>query len=751
NKTGFQFNASAGSQYFRVYFKKQIHIGLVQVLTPRSNVKQIRLSYFDEYNQIIKNSELQGWPINYISPFGRKNNALDKLCPNFMFYGIQVDLLQTDPSNSPVHNATLTIHVRNCDGVGGRIPPCAETNIMYPQNLETYKFLSSGCSSDMTQAYENLPGENCQEKNPAILIKFQQPNLAYISTIEYQREYGQYPGNVRQIEAIFFDANNSIIFDEITGEPIRWISSENKPIISGDFQDVRGLILKVLKTDNDTNAQRIRVIMNGCYSAVKLGTYIIPEPRTTRVGVTIVSSCPNPIDLMANPSGKILSMTLNGEVIPDLNSISSASSGLTAKTGDKLQTWTIVTNLIDTVTSIGLVNSPNVIGPIQYKLHNTFHAVSEITGNYTGQIVPIYAKNIRQIVITTNIPTTDNQPPKNLKLILNGCFKQEQLRTIPQIEERISTTTSVVSCLKTNILTRTNMQQFSSPAAPLSDFSRAYANMRGEDLTNAPYKIYMFFNNVICVSDVLVQITAPGRSTSNVAQIEVSYKTSDGSDLKSANGSPIVLQSPVNNPTVTEIPLRCNIQGINVTILGTTDQKPPSFVRLIVDGCYGPLITILPPSNIFTTTPPSSMIGSSTGVPSCTKPIEMTRSNDSYFSSIIVDGVSYLKAPYPTSFVMKTPTMKIQFATFQPATITSVSVLNPNESQITSMIAETDYNVNNSTNLDGLRVNFQPNVDFNTHIIITLKTTMANAIFPKTIQLAIYGCGQPSLPVTKAQ
>ncbi|CAF1566586.1 unnamed protein product, partial [Adineta steineri] len=28
---------------------------------------------------------------------------------------------------------------------------------------------------------------------------------------------------------------------------------------------------------------------------------------------------------------------------------------------------------------------------------------------------------------------------------------------------------------------------------------------------------------------------------------------------------------------------------------------------------------------------------------------------------------------------------------------------------------------------------------------------MANAIFPKTIQLAIYGCGQPSLPVTKAQ
>ncbi|CAM4985052.1 unnamed protein product, partial [Rotaria socialis] len=298
------------------------------------------------------------------------------------------------------------------------------------------------------------------------------------------------------------------------------------------------------------------------------------------------------------------------------------------------------------------------------------------------------------IIITLKTTMANAIFPKTIQLAIYGCGQPSLPVTKAQIEP-VETTTKVniigttivqsISCLKTNILTRTNMQQFSSPAAPLSDFSRAYANMRGEDLTNAPYKIYMFFNNVICVSDVLVQVTAPGRSTSNVAQIEVSYKTSDGSDLKSANGSPIVLQSPVNNPTVTEIPLRCNIQGINVRILGTADQKPPSFVRLIVDGCYGPLITILPPSNIFTTTPPSSMIGkvfvlkinlvsrmtilfpgSSTGVPSCTKPIEMTRSNDSYFSSIIVDGVSYLKAPYPTSFVMKTPTLKIQFATFQP-------------------------------------------------------------------------------------
>lgn len=138
---------------------------------------------------------------------------------------------------------------------------------MQPYNLETYKFLSPECFSDMTQGYENLRGENCQSQKPEVLIKFQQPNRAYISKIEIQRENPKYPGNVRQIEATFLDANNSVISDEITGEPIRWTSSEVEPVIIGDFQDVRGLILKVLKTDNNENIKRFRVKITGCYSA----------------------------------------------------------------------------------------------------------------------------------------------------------------------------------------------------------------------------------------------------------------------------------------------------------------------------------------------------------------------------------------------------------------------------------------------------------------------------------------------------
>jgi hypothetical protein len=121
NKTGFQFNLSTSLRYFRVFFKTPIPIAKVQILTPRSNVEQIRLSYFDEYNQTIKDTQLQDWRINYISQYGLINNTLDKLCPSFHFHGIQVDILQTDPPSAAVHNATLRVFIRNCQGVGGQI------------------------------------------------------------------------------------------------------------------------------------------------------------------------------------------------------------------------------------------------------------------------------------------------------------------------------------------------------------------------------------------------------------------------------------------------------------------------------------------------------------------------------------------------------------------------------------------------------------------------------------------------------
>jgi hypothetical protein len=119
NQTGFQFNSSTTLRSFRVYFKMEIPIARVQILTPRSNVKQIRLSYFDDFNRTIKAPEFQDWQINYISQYGRENNSLDKLCPTFQFRGIRVDILHTDNSSEIAHNATLRVFIRPCHGLAG--------------------------------------------------------------------------------------------------------------------------------------------------------------------------------------------------------------------------------------------------------------------------------------------------------------------------------------------------------------------------------------------------------------------------------------------------------------------------------------------------------------------------------------------------------------------------------------------------------------------------------------------------------
>ena len=131
NRTGFQFSPASAARFLRVIFKNPIPIALVQVLTPRSNVTQIRLSYFDDDNQTIKDSTLKGWQVNHISELGRANNSIDKLCPNFLFRGIRVDILQTDPSSVSTSNVTLHVYIRNCNGMGGRIRKCKRSRENY--------------------------------------------------------------------------------------------------------------------------------------------------------------------------------------------------------------------------------------------------------------------------------------------------------------------------------------------------------------------------------------------------------------------------------------------------------------------------------------------------------------------------------------------------------------------------------------------------------------------------------------------
>ncbi|CAF1225499.1 unnamed protein product, partial [Adineta ricciae] len=1267
NKTGFQFNPSSTSRSIRVYFKKAIHIGLVQIVTPRSNVKQIRLSYLDENNQTIKNPSFQNWAINYVSEYGRENNSLDKLCPSIPFNGIRVEILQTD--STPVAlNVTLKVFVRICDGEGGRRSLCHESNILTRDNVKKYQFQSIQCLSGMGEGYENLNGENCRLKNPEVLVKFNEYQQVYASKIQVQRDHPIYPGNIRQIQAQFYDSNDTLIVDQVTGEPVTWTSPQDDPTILGDFQDIRGMLIKVLKTDNNDAVKRLRLRVLGCYSGVKLATYIIPASRPTRTVATL-KSCPNPTDLMTVPTNKIISMVLNGQKSTDYAALSPTSAGLTAKSGTKVQTWAIDTKTIDAVTSIGLINSPNVVGPIRYTLYDTFDGETTVIGNYVGEIIPVNMEDIQRIEITTDKATLDGQPPRNLKLVLNGCFKEESLRTKAQIEadttqasvtkianrplcdeknilqrynvysitskdiisdftniyvgtkgltfkktdpkvlikfvpndilvtkmyaevdnktgvtdlktisnvrqicvtlynynltqltypngtlvpelvsskddpiiegwyegvkavsvrlcnttddaaprhfrfavvgcfssgvtyiigqtgatiksgttttaghacpdphnlltkpsdyirsvkannaavdrdlfkddvttgytfptkansysilvefstpltvdrmgilpgtggtnvndfvatldqspdypeypgqagtliqtdadnkqrsytiqfdiaktadgsppknvrlyidgcnplrivtkaqiEADGTTTKSASqcdpknimleenmeeyyspnilrdlskayenrtgvtfitqhptvrayfkgtvsistvalqatynekttniakfslyylnadgtpyvdpttgkvltytsdsslaiqhdiipnlkglnltvlettgglpsyfrlkvlgcfkatninpifltqstqssttpsstappanisvvgttvaksmlCDKKNILVRENMEQFSSPAAPFSDFTQAYKDLKGENLRlGYDQVINAVFNNHICVSDVSVQVNATGRSSSNVAQIEVSYLNVNRSDLLGTDGTKVVLRSSLNDPTIVEQSMRCGILGVNVKILRTSDQQAPKAVRVMVEGCYKPvdyyLTTTTPIATQLTkkTSPPTTTPGAaiSSFHIACTKPVDMIDTDDVYFSKVAVDGKTILP-PYPRSFDMTKSSMTVEFQTVNDATLTSAGLVNSKDAQITQISVENDYDIDTRTNAQGLQINYDPNIELNRGVIFTLTAAKTGVQYPKTVKLFLRACGKPMTSNTKAQ
>ena len=143
---------------------------------------------------------------------------------------------------------------------------CPEANILKLENVEKYAFASEQCLSDMSQGFENLRGANCALPNPEVEITFAKPNLAYMSKIEIQRDHEKNPGNVRQFEVTMIDADGAVILDAITDKPSVWRTPVNEPVLRGDFRNIRGIRLKVLKTDNNENVRGLRIKITGCYA-----------------------------------------------------------------------------------------------------------------------------------------------------------------------------------------------------------------------------------------------------------------------------------------------------------------------------------------------------------------------------------------------------------------------------------------------------------------------------------------------------
>lgn len=145
-----------------------------------------------------------------------------------------------------------------------------------------------------------------------------------------------------------------------------------------------------------------------------------------------------------------MKFVLNGQQTLAAGLTSFPASGFTASSGNRIQSWIIETRPIDLVTHISLTESDNVRGPIRYRIYDSFDTMTEVIGPDIGAFVPVMVERVERIVISTDQMTLDGRPPRNLKLSVNGCSRENIISTKAQIES--TTTTTSISGSSENLI-----------------------------------------------------------------------------------------------------------------------------------------------------------------------------------------------------------------------------------------------------------------------------------------------------------
>ncbi len=83
--------------------------------------------------------------------------------------------------------------------------------------------------------------------------------------------------------------------------------------------------------------------------------------------------------------------------------------------------------------------------------------------------------------------------------------------------------------------------------------------------------------------------------------------------------------------------------------------------------------------------------------------------------------------------------------------MTSVSVLNPAQSGAQIVSVETDFDIYKSNSSNSIQMDFRPNLEDITYLVVTLNKSSSSVVLPKTVQLAVYACTKPVTIRTKAQ
>ncbi|CAF1577812.1 unnamed protein product, partial [Didymodactylos carnosus] len=203
-------------------------------------------------------------------------------------------------------------------------------------------------------------------------------------------------------------------------------------------------------------------------------------------------------------------------------------------------------------------------------------------------------------------------------------------------------------------------------------------------------------------------------------------------------------------------PPRCNIRGMDIRILNTTDGQLAKNFRLLVFGCYAPsdkhyMAIATPGTPVDDTVISTTNYADSTiAVKMCETIEELVQFGDTVLYAIYVNGIKLKSAIFPTPFPLTTIPTIVDFEFLQPAIIDHVSAMDPSMS-VTEIAVETDSTPYiYSQNASSPTVNFHPNLDMITAVTVNISKTLKDSL-PRNVRIGIYGCVEKLKWNTKAQ
>lgn len=437
-----------------IIFKSNLFVYLKSVNLTSNNVKRLRIEYLDENHLLIRNLTID-YSTNQLS------NA-----PVIGVGSIKFTIEETFDGKSAKN---IRLSIRGCFGiepvsttttVRPTIPitstPCHNVNLMSNKHVATqavaYIAGTNPSSSSISDYFDGQTLISYSTNSPTFIIVFKNNiyvDLKSISLIDNDTNVRLY-----QIDLIDFDQTilQTILVDR----------QQNQSNLHFDFP-IGALKITYLQTIDGQTPKNILLNIDGCFG-INLGATTKP-PTSTRPPIVTVPQCQE-IDMMNKLDSTILIESITGTL--PTNRLAdyfnqTATISYTSQQSSIYFLMILKTTVYAELHSVSLSNFSTNVKRFRIDLIDDYKSIVQTIESDENLTVSGLTEVAIAAIRITYLETNDNQPPRNIRLIVKGCFgilpTRRRTTTIPSTRSSTTTQSPQKQCTYLDAMTDENRRK----------------------------------------------------------------------------------------------------------------------------------------------------------------------------------------------------------------------------------------------------------------------------------------------------